>query len=207
MGERIYALKEEDFNMLMAAPMVSKLNLIDELVWNPHAILTRKLIKVDRDVVENDITIKQIIPYVVITDEKFNILTYTRKGSEKRLIGKKSIGFGGHWKAEESFTDCLKRELNEEIGLGLYNQYGVTVEDIIYSEATPVDSVHMGILIVLDFDSEELFDGKYAEDEVKDVKLIPIEDINPDELETWSKIAYEKILIEKKFNDMYLTVN
>lgn len=204
MGEKIYALKKEDFNTFMAAPIACKLNLLEELVWSKCAIITTMLVSVDRDEVENNPDFKQLIPYVVITDENFNVLTYTRKGSEKRLVGQKSIGFGGHWKTEESFITCFKRELTEEIGLNLqYGEYEVLVEDIIYSEATPVDSVHMGILLLIEVYSEEFGNATYAEDEVRDVKLTSIEDINPDELETWSKIAYEKLLIKKKFDDMY----
>lgn len=203
MGEKIYALKEKDFNMFMTAPLACKLNLIEEMVWSSHATLTTMLVSVDRDEVEGNPAFKQIIPYVVITDENFNVLTYTRKGSEKRLVGKKSIGFGGHWKAEEHFIECVKRELNEELGLKDYDEYGITVEDIIYSEATPVDSVHMGILLLLEFDSEEFLEGKYAEDEVKDVKLIPIKDINPNDLETWSRIAYEKIFTTIKLTGQF----
>lgn len=201
MGEKIYALKEKDFNTFMSAPMDCKLDLLEQLVWEPCNSLGDMLVKIDRDEVEDDPTIKQIIPYIVITDDNYNILTYTREGSEKRLIGQKSIGFGGHWKAGERFIECIKRELNEELGIRLSDVYGVAVKDIIYSEATPVDSVHMGILIVLDSESEEFLNGRYADDEVKDVRLISIEDINPDDLETWSRIAYEKLLIEKSFSD------
>jgi len=52
---------------------------------------------IDRWLAENDSTILQLIPYVVLYSPDFRIFSYQRKGGgEKRLDGLRSIGIGGH---------------------------------------------------------------------------------------------------------------
>lgn len=52
---------------------------------------------VDRWLAENDSTILQLIPYVVLFSPNSRVFSYQRKGGgEKRLDGLHSIGIGGH---------------------------------------------------------------------------------------------------------------
>src|SRR6202047_3057914 len=55
-----------------------------------------------RSAAENDPSLKQIIPYVLISGEG-KIFRYTRgkTSGEKRLVAKGSIGIGGHMKEQD----------------------------------------------------------------------------------------------------------
>ena len=74
----------------------------------------------------------QIIPYIILINEEFEVLVYKRSGSENRLLDKYSIGFGGHVDIptfdDSNYTRSLlsninsflvseaRREIQEEVG-------------------------------------------------------------------------------------------
>lgn len=106
-----------------------------------------------RSIIEKDVNWVHPVPYVVLVDEESNAaLSYRRgaKSGEKRLVGAKSIGFGGHIDPEECFddkmrllSDCVKaammRELEEEIGVHSYENEPTDEDDlgISFSCSTP----------------------------------------------------------------------
>jgi predicted NUDIX family phosphoesterase len=109
---------------------------------------------VPRPEAEEDPSLKQLIPYVVVTcGEK--ILHY-RRGSgsgEKRLLKKGSVGIGGHINDGDGLGDAfdssayqraLLRELQEEITIT-----GPFVERplaLLNDDSNPVGEVHLGIV-------------------------------------------------------------
>ncbi|MFA5759646.1 MAG: NUDIX domain-containing protein [Clostridia bacterium] len=192
-SELINVMRKEYFDLLYNTCARSKLELLDELILQENNPKIKSLLDTAiRDSVEEDANFKQVIPYVVIIDRKMNILTYTRKGSESRLRGQRSIGFGGHWKAEESFMDCIRRELREELNMTEFYSIFFEAEDLIYSEANPVDAVHLGVLVTaIVYDATAI--GNLENNEVKNIEVCNINSIDVDFLEEWSKIAYEKI--------------
>lgn len=67
---------------------------------------------------EVDSDYKQPIPYVIFYHRPTKRFFYTeRMQGDERLIGRKSLGIGGHVDDQEEFTSCLYREIKEEIGL------------------------------------------------------------------------------------------
>ena len=77
-----------------------------------------------RDAVENDPSLKQIIPYVILRySDRIFLVERTRGGSEARLRNKLSIGLGGHINpgdgdaTSDRVTAGMKRELTEEVDL------------------------------------------------------------------------------------------
>lgn len=109
---------------------------------------------VPRPEAEEDPSLKQLIPYVVVTcGEK--ILHY-RRGSgsgEKRLLKKGSVGIGGHINDGDGLGDAfdaaayqraLLRELQEELSIP-----GPFVEcplALLNDDSNPVGAVHLGIV-------------------------------------------------------------
>src|SRR5215831_12393545 len=97
---------------------------------------------------EADSTFRQIIPYILVTSEGC-LLCYRRsvKGSENRLYGLRSIGWGGHIERADlqlrgTVLDVLstirataKRELAEELGL-----------------SEPLDRKYLGLIVERDSD-------------------------------------------------------
>ncbi len=74
-------------------------NLIDKLSFS----------FIERNLAENDISKKQIIPYIILKDRNDRFFTYKRKGNEKRLHGLYSLGVGGHI----DLDDLLTTEFNQ----------------------------------------------------------------------------------------------
>lgn len=208
MGEQILAMKKPVFDIFKSTSLAYKHELLEDLLYDSYkdADFNQLLVSVDRAAVETDPTVKQIIPYVVIIDRSNNILTYTRKGSESRLVGKVSIGFGGHWKTEESFFQCIRRELSEELGITNFYEIAIEIEDTIYSEETEVDSVHYGILVSAIVDALEKVVSRNENNEVKDIKTMTLDEIDPDKLETWSKIAFSKLISTIALEEMISTL-
>lgn len=161
----------------------------------------------DRDEVENDPSFQQVIPYVMImpAGTPLSIVTYRRGkgGGESRLHDLWSIGFGGHITPEDvGESKCLMdvlenafyRELKEELSIESKDLLSyLTIYEQISSDQTDVDKVHLGVIIIATV-HKDMLDTKIAESGViEDVKIQRVDEINLDELETWSKIAIETL--------------
>jgi predicted NUDIX family phosphoesterase len=192
MKEKIYAMTLDNFKKFNILGAKLKLDIIRDVY--PKTQFRGLLQSVNRNEVEDNPNFKQIIPYIVIMDHYNNILTYTRKGSEQRLFEKQSIGFGGHWKNNEDFFECIQRELSEELSIKEFYDILFTFIDTIYSEETFVSSVHYGFLILATIKDFSNIKG-YENNEIKDIRICHFTEIEPDRLETWSRIAYEKLNI------------
>jgi len=154
----------------------------------------------ERALVEEDPSFKQIIPYVVVRHEdRFLLAQRTSRQTESRLHGKLSIGIGGHINDTESFLPGqnvveagLERELEEEIHLHGQRR-SLTLAGIISDDSTPVGQVHLGLVFVLETDRPEFT--------VNEPELMTAEWATPETLqerlarmETWSQIAFERII-------------
>ena len=80
-----------------------------------------------RSTAENDPSLKQIIPYALISGQG-KVLRYKRgkASGEKRLVAKASIGIGGHMNDQDeglfaldraAYLAGVQREIDEEIGI------------------------------------------------------------------------------------------
>ncbi len=111
---------------------------------------SQHLIYRPRNLIENEIQFKQIIPYNLICQQG-KVLGYqrTKLAGEKRLHGKWSVGFGGHMNdGDKDFIDARARELKEEIDLSGCNPkepYILTI-GYINDDSTEVGQVHFGIV-------------------------------------------------------------
>jgi len=123
----------------------------------------------------------QVIPYVVFVDSGKHaaycrVLSYTRVkgGGESRLLGKKSIGFGGHIEGEDMYPQgtglcdkyaeavaatiqyAVTREIAEELGtrMAIATHHARSLIGLIYSTTTAVGSVHLGMLYTVRLQAE-----------------------------------------------------
>jgi len=130
---------------------------------------------------------RQVIPYVVVRNPVTgDILSYVRNGNENRLIGRMSIGFGGHVDFPESIEDAVLRELDEEIGADVNHRQLGSPCGLIVSDQSEVDRVHMGIVYMLETETYEL-----KSEEITDVQWTSPDDLGLyfEQLESWSQIA------------------
>ncbi len=164
------------------------------------ALLNKGVFKT-RYKMEEDPTYKQIIPYVVIMNEKNEILSYKRskEGGDSRLHNSYSIGIGGHLDKQpgdtlgtEVYIEGMIREVFEEIGL-VASPEDFIMKGLIYDSANDVGRVHLGVVSFLHVESE-IFNRELGElDILTDRKFIHKDnDFWVEQfMENWSKIIFK----------------
>ncbi len=154
----------------------------------------------DRDLMEQDFNYKQIIAYVVLRHRDM-VFTYDRgaESGEKRLIGRKSIGLGGHIVRADSninssnrqvYLTAAKRELSEEVEIK--SKFKEHIVALMNDESTDVGKVHFGILHVWDLLEPKVHS---RENDIANAGFMPILKLKEmgHLLEEWSKIALDVI--------------
>lgn len=149
----------------------------------------------DRAAAEEDPTHKQLIPYCVFRCGN-RILHYTRgkAGGESRLHAKISVGVGGHINpidtgdgrvGPEAYFAAVSRELEEELMIGSKRTSRIIA--LLNDDSNPVGQVHLGIVHLVDLDSEDVAS---REDALTDLQFSSLEELRGpafDRLETWSQ--------------------
>ena len=150
-----------------------------------------------RKEVEIDPSFKQLIPYVVLRCRD-DIFHYTRgsAGTETRLQSLRSIGIGGHICKEDAtaiadpYRAGMLRELDEEVVIeGAWTERPL---GFIYDDRTPVGSVHIGIVHVVDLCEPLARPREAAIDEAGFMRFRELLE-RRSEFETWSQFAMDAL--------------
>jgi predicted NUDIX family phosphoesterase len=153
-----------------------------------------------RSEVENDPSLKQIIPYVVFRSGDA-VFCYTRGGTagEARLRRRRSLGVGGHVAEADAdgrptldaYEMALRRELDEEVAVssdGKLSRVGLINDD-----STPVGQVHLGVVHLYDLEHPAV---SPREDSLAEAEFVPLARLREhwDQFETWSQICIKAFL-------------
>ncbi len=156
-----------------------------------------------RSQVEDDPSLKQIIPYVVFRCAE-SVFCYTRGKSqgEARLHRLRSLGVGGHVSEDDAqgartldaYEAAMRRELEEEVAItspGRIRRVGLINDD-----ATPVGRVHLGVVHLYDLDRPEV---SPREEGLADARFLDLGAIHSlrNEFETWSQICIDSVLSQR----------
>ena len=168
-----------------------------------------------------DKNILQLIPYISFVRKvkeaeaqpwDMEVLTYVRSkaSGENRLHDKLSIGYGGHIDRIPAVNETLLdlviseaiREVKEELGYDVpYQMVAAAAQmellvrkQFLYSESVPVDTVHLGIALVIQLDDDVNAPATFVgtDGECIDINWMKIETIDDDTLgrfETWSNMV------------------
>ena len=152
---------------------------------------------VRRGKAEKDKSIRQLIPYVVVQDERGLYLLVRRLKAqiESRLHGFYSIGIGGHVNDKDEghspwlkFLSGMEREVDEEISVENYNWPKYL--GLIRENTTPVNRVHLGVVFII----TAKVNG------VKEItkfswEMLKLDGLREkyDEMESWSKLAFDAL--------------
>lgn len=187
-------------------PTLSRTEVLDRI--------RREAFFVERPYAERSPHLKQIIPYTIVVSESDElgprVLLVRRlpQGGEQRLVGKLSIGIGGHINPIDTneapqtaagdhdvVAVGAQRELEEE--LLIEGETRLEAIGLINDDANPVGAVHVGLVQVL-YVSGTQQRIQVLEEEVLEGSLVP-----PSELlaqldqganfETWSRMLVECI--------------
>jgi predicted NUDIX family phosphoesterase len=153
-----------------------------------------------RSEVEDDPSLKQIIPYVVLKSQDA-VFCYTRGKSqgEARLHRRRSLGVGGHVAEEdaegrrsfEAYEMAMRRELDEEVEVASPGR--MRLVGLINDDSTPVGSVHLGVVHLLELDRPLVTPREEGLAEAEFVRIIELGK-SWDEFETWSQICIDAFL-------------
>jgi predicted NUDIX family phosphoesterase len=179
-----------------------------------HAFFAR------RDQVEEDPSLKQIIPYAVVRhDGRIFLVARTRRGSETRLREKLSIGLGGHinpvdnqaelftaaaaeqtieagGRADEgqsagTLVDAaMARELTEEVDLPA--GWRARPVGVLNDDVEPVGRVHFGLVYVADVPSLDVRIRETTKLTGAFVSMVDVRDAYP-RLESWSQFILDGV--------------
>ena len=150
-----------------------------------------------RSEVETEPAFKQLIPYVVLRHGDA-LLHYRRGagGTESRLRALRSVGIGGHISEDDAaggtdpYHTGMMRELMEEVLIG--GGWSERFLGFINDDSTPVGSVHLGVVHLLELDSP---DARSREDALVDAGFAPLAELaaREGEFETWSQFVLREL--------------
>lgn len=153
-----------------------------------------------RSEVEDDPSLKQIIPYVVFKCGD-SVFCYTRGTSqgEARLHKLRSLGVGGHVSEDDAdggltlaaYDRAMERELEEEVEVdsdGVIKRVGLINDD-----STPVGRVHLGVVHLYELQQPNVTAREHglAEASFLDIDLLP--ELRS-QFESWSQICIDAFL-------------
>lgn len=164
--------------------------------------LTRMAEFVPRAYCEYNPLYKQIIPYVIAFSPDKRIFMMQRIEGEDRLVGKVSIGIGGHINriddvdAGKIIQVAMQRELDEEVDIKTKGSY-LKFRAFLYDPTDTVGQDHLGLVFSL-----HLVDNEISIREVDKLtgSLITLEELATklDVMENWSSMVCEGLLGIKK---------
>lgn len=148
---------------------------------------------VDRTIAEEDSSLKQLIPYVVVRDGgRIFLMHRTDAGGDPRLHRKASIGVGGHLNPVDEGEDALLAGLRREWDEELRAEWDPAFElvGLLNDDTNPVGAVHLGVVFAVDAkgrplavrERDKLSGAFVTADEVVEAR---------DRLETWSQLVAE----------------
>lgn len=155
-----------------------------------------------RYLMETNTRFRQVIPYCLIRCNN-NYFVTKRLDGDNRLVGKCSLGLGGHidydeniWKCNNIIRRSLKRELEEELNINIAKQIkSIKLVALIHCNQTEVDKVHLGLVYIIDVidynisvKETDVLDGMWTSKEslVNNVDIVPFE--------TWTRLIIEQII-------------
>ncbi len=145
---------------------------------------------------EDDELIRQAIPYTIVFNDEGDVFSYVRtqdkkEYGDKRLLGKHSIGLGGHVTKEDApnhITRCLEREVTEEEVKFMGERSEPKLVGTLFARDKPVDRVHFGLIYTIHTT------GAVTPNEasIAHAEFVPIDKVEVGfmgaETETWSRI-------------------
>lgn len=180
-GEKAFTMGEKAADMLHSFDTKGR--------WEPR-----------NDALENNTDLRQVIPYVLITNsktKKFMVLERMKSQEEARLHGNICLGAGGHmepidYTGSSLIETAARREITEETGFTV-NAFGLVGIICVTDPAEPiVHHVHIGAVYHA-FTEEETFGGEIEKQNPKWMHKSELFPLYP-RMETWAKIVADGYL-------------
>ncbi len=151
---------------------------------------------------EADPAFKQLIPYVVMTHGG-KCLSYVRgkRAGETRLVGRRSIGIGGHINPVDemplfdlnfraAYFTAVKREVDEEVSVEA--DYEDRIVALLNDDSTEVGRVHLGIVHHWALESAKVSKREQMITQMAFMSPAELQTVR-DSLETWSRLRLDHL--------------
>lgn len=143
---------------------------------------------------------KQIIPYCLVKSGNTGAIYMTQRiKGDSRLIGRVSIGQGGHINpidddSNNIILSGIKRELNEELGIVDKDIAEIFLRGTIYDPSDEVGKDHLGLIFQVTVINDDI---KVAEKDTLEGSWAFIKKLkdNYDNMENWSKIVFDNVVM------------
>jgi predicted NUDIX family phosphoesterase len=155
-----------------------------------------------RSEVEDDPSLKQIIPYVIFRSGD-RVFCYTRGKSqgEVRLHRLRSLGVGGHVAEADAdgratldaYELALRRELDEEVEI--QSDGSIRRVGLINDDSNPVGQVHLGVVHLYELKRPAVTPREDGLAEAEFLALEQLRTLRP-QFETWSQICIDALFPE-----------
>ncbi len=155
----------------------------------------------NRAEVEENPDYKQLIPYVIMSYEgKYLNYVRGRRAGEKRLVGLRSIGIGGHINPvddevplfdtdfREMYAAAVEREVAEEVNVEAGHSDRIAA--LLNDDSNRVGSVHLGIVHYWTLDSDKVSRREQMITQMDFKSIEELEEVR-ESMETWSMLCLD----------------
>ena len=193
----------EEQVMVIETKVLEKLGMFHGLMFDVDKYLEAIFVAgvprfMARSQVETDPSFKQLIPYVIMSyqDKYLNYVRGSRAG-EKRLVGNRSIGIGGHINPVddmsllgiyETYLTAVEREVAEEVSIE--TEHSDRIAALLNDDSNEVGQVHLGIVHHWNLDEPNVSKKEQMITQMSFMTQAELEEVR-DTMETWSQLCLE----------------
>jgi predicted NUDIX family phosphoesterase len=198
----------EEMVLVVKREVIEELGMFHGLEFNIQPYLDRlfapnTLTFMPRSKAETNPDYKQLIPYVLMeTEGKYLSYVRGKRAGEKRLVGNRSMGIGGHINPiddeiplfgtdyKEVYETAVQREIEEEVNV----QANATdrIVALLNDDTNEVGKVHLGVVHLWTLDSEDV---TRKEQMITQMGFSAVDELTEmrDNMETWSQLCFDAI--------------
>jgi predicted NUDIX family phosphoesterase len=197
----------EEQVLVVKREVVEQIGMFQGLVFDIERYLERLFAQgvprfMPRSQAEQDPSYKQLIPYVIMTAGG-RYLSYVRgrRAGERRLVGNRSIGIGGHINPADdmplfntdfydTYLAAVEREVDEEVCVETNHTDRIVA--LLNDESNEVGSVHLGVVHMWDLDAPRVAKREQMITQMTFMTTAELEQVR-DSLETWSALCLNEL--------------
>jgi len=196
-------MDQEEQVLVIERKVVERVGIFNGLMFDVDPYLREIFVQgvpcfMNRSQVESNPDYKQLIPYVIMSyDGKYLSYVRGKRAGEKRLVGHRSIGIGGHINPTddmplfntdffETYLAAVDREVAEEVYVETSHTNHIVA--LLNDESNEVGSVHLGIVHYWVLDAPNVTKQEQMITQMAFMTSAELQGVK-DTLETWSGLC------------------
>ncbi len=200
-------MAQEEQVLVVERNVLERVGMFQGLTFDIELYLSELFVRgvprfMPRSLAEADPAYKQLIPYVIMTHGgKYISYIRGKRAGETRLVGRRSIGIGGHINPvdemplfdsdfRDAYFTAVEREVAEEVSVEAVHEDRVVA--LLNDDSTEVGQVHLGIVHLWTLESPKV---KRREQMITQMSFMSPPELLAvrDDLETWSQLCLDHL--------------